>query len=172
MADGFTITHATAASDIAAVKELCWAYRQFLFEFTEVDRLITETFYPKPKYAALMEGLEAEHARPNGAILLARLADGTPVGCGMIHAISPDSSEIKRVFVTDRARGHGVADAICSALIDQARADGFSRMVLDTSKTLSAAQRLYTKLGFVPCAPYQSIPEDMLPHLLFYEKAL
>ena len=45
-------------------------------------------------------------------------------------------------------------------------------MVLDTSLSLAAAQKLYTKLGFHPRGPYQTVPDDVLPSLLFYEKAL
>ena len=87
----------------------------------------------------------------------------------MTHAIDPHTAEIKRVFVTDAARGRGVAHLICDALIAQARADGFDRIVLDTSKSLTAAQRLYTALGFAERGPYQPIPSDVLPELMFYE---
>ena len=90
----------------------------------------------------------------------------------MIHALDAQTSEMKRVFTTDAARGKGVAAQLCTHLIDQARADGFSRMVLDTSKSLTGAQRLYSKLGFTPRGPYQPIPDDVLPDLLFYEIAL
>ncbi len=167
-----TLTQATSAADLEAVRKLCWAYRDFLLHNTEIDREITETFYPVPKYTALMAELEALHARPKGIILLARTADETPVGCGMTHALDDDTSEIKRVFVTDAARGKGVAAQICETLTAQARTDGFNRIVLDTSKALHAAQRLYLRLGFTPCDPYQPIPAEVLPELLFFEKSL
>jgi ribosomal protein S18 acetylase RimI-like enzyme len=165
------IRPATTAADIAAVRDLCWAYRDFLLNHSEIDREITETFYPVDKYQTLMDGLEDAHARPNGSILLAEI-DGVAVGCGMIHAIDPQTSEVKRVYVSDAARGQGIADRLCRALMDQARADGFSRMVLDTSKALTSAQRLYTRLGFRKCAPYQPMPAHALPHLVFYERSL
>ena len=168
---GVVITPATTADDLAAVRTLCWAYRDFLLNHSGTDRDIVEAFYPAAKYETLMQGLAQEHARPQGIILLARL-DGTPVGCGMIHAIDAQTSEIKRVFVTDTARGQGVAARLCTALMDQARADGFTRMMLDTSRTLTGAQRLYTKLGFMPRGPYLPVPEHMLPDLLFYETVL
>ena len=162
---------ATTAEDLAEVRALCWAYHDFLLNNSSTDREITETFYPAVKYAALMGKLAQEHARPNGIILLARLDDQV-VGCGMTHALNPQTSEMKRVFVNDVARGKGVAAQLCSALMDQARADGFTRMVLDTSKSLTSAQRLYTRLGFKACGPYQPIPDAVLPALLFYEIAL
>lgn len=167
-----TLTVATAAPDIADLRSLCWAYRDFLLANSEVDRQITETFYPVAKYQALMADLPRLHARPQGVILLARDAHGMAVGCGMTHALDPQTAEIKRVFVADAARGRGVARLICEALITQAKADGFDRIVLDTSKSLTGAQRLYTALGFAECAPYQQIPEDILPELMFYERRL
>ncbi len=137
-----------------------------------MDREITEEFYPTDTYTALMDTLPEIHARPKGIILLARDADGTPLGCGMSYALDAQTSEIKRVFVTDAARGKGVARRLCTALIAQARADGFARIVLDTSKNLHAAQRLYTSLGFSACGPYQPVPDDTLPKLLFFERPL
>lgn len=172
MADAVTLHETTTAADLAAVRSLCWAYRDFLLSNTEIDRDITEAFYPVPKYEALMATLPEVHARPRGIILLAKAHDGTPVGCGMTHALDPHTSEIKRVFVTDAARGQGVAAQLCEALIAQARQDGFTRIVLDTSKSLRAAQRLYLRLGFAPCGPYQPIPPEILPELLFFERAL
>jgi GNAT superfamily N-acetyltransferase len=166
-----TLSPAVSAKDLAAVRALCWDYHSFLLNNSDIDHAITETFYPAPKYEALMQGLAQEHARPQGIILLARLGDRA-VGCGMTHGLDAQTSEIKRVFVSDAARGKGVAAQLCTALMDQARADGFTRMVLDTSRTLTGAQRLYTKLGFTPRGPYQPMPADVLPDLLFYEIAL
>jgi GNAT superfamily N-acetyltransferase len=169
---GITLAPATRAADLEAVRALCWAYRDFLLQNSDIDREITETFYPVPKYTALMANLGTLHARTKGMILLARDADGKALGCGMTHALDADTSEIKRVFVADAARGRGVAATLCDALTAQARSDGFRRIVLDTSSALHAAQRLYMRLGFTPCGPYQPIPDDVLPKLLFFEKSL
>lgn len=167
-----TLTQATSAADLDAVRALCWAYRDFLLANSDIDQEITETFYPVAKYQALMADLVHLHARPQGFILLARDASGAAVGCGMTHALDPQTSEMKRVFVNHTARGQGTAAQLCTALMAQAKADGFERIVLDTSKSLHAAQRLYLRLGFTPCGPYQAIPADVLPELLFYEYAL
>lgn len=169
---GVTLQPAQRPDDIEALRQLCWDYRTFLLNNSAIDKNITETFYPVPKYQALMDELPQLHARPKGLMLLARDAAGTPLGCGMTHAIDPATSEIKRVFVSASGRGQGIAHQICTELVKQARADGFKRMVLDTSKSLVAAQSLYARLGFTLCASYQPIPSDMLPHLLFYERTL
>lgn len=154
-----------------AVRQLCWAYRDFLLNASPQDAEITQAFYPVPKYTTLMARLAEVHARPRGIILLAEV-DGQAVGCGMTHGLDMRTAEIKRVFVSASARGLGVASKLCRALEEQARSDGYARIVLDTSKSLLAAQRLYTRLGYSARGPYQPIPDEVLPFLLFFEKTL
>ncbi len=165
------ICPATTAEDLAAVCDLCWDYRTHLVNVSPIDAELTETFYPIPKYAALMDTLAQAHARPHGIILLAKL-DGKPAGCAMSQALDPNSSEIKRLYVAPDARGHGVARKLIIALKDQARSDGFSRILLDTSVTLAPARALYAAMGFIERGPYQDIPEEALPHLVFFEAPL
>lgn len=166
------ITKARSDRDLDAVRALCWAYHDFLLNNSPIDRDITQTFYPVPKYSALMDKLPDLHARPSGIILLARDAQGQPIGCGMTHALDKQTSEIKRVFVSPEGRGTGVASEICKQLISQARADGFKRIVLDTSCQLHGAQALYARLGFSRRGPYQDVPAEILPVLVFYEMML
>ncbi|MFT6677226.1 MAG: hypothetical protein ACJAVM_003439, partial [Sulfitobacter sp.] len=105
VAESVTLEPVVTAADLAAVRSLCWDYRDFLLSNTETDRRITETFYPTDRYQALMDRLAQKHARPRGCILLAKDASGSAIGCGMSQAIDPRTSEIKRVFTTDAARG-------------------------------------------------------------------
>lgn len=161
---------ATTASELAAVRSLCWAYRAELMAVSEIERRITETFYPEPKYQLLMDSLSDLHGAPQGLILLALDGDD-PVACGMLHALN-DAAEIKRVYVTPDARSKGIAEMLCRQLEDHARAQGFNRLVLDTSRNLHGAQLLYERLGFDRCKPYQPIPDDVLAHLVFFEKRL
>ncbi|MDF1726639.1 MAG: GNAT family N-acetyltransferase [Sulfitobacter sp.] len=169
---GPQILQATTPDDIEAVRDLCWQYRTFLLGNSEIDRQITETFYPVEAYARLMDELPQAHARPRGTILLVRDENGTPLGCGMSHGLDSDRAEIKRLFVTEATRGKGLAKSICKALMDQARLDGYGRILLDTSCTLTAAQSLYDGLGFVRRGPYQPVGDDMLPLLVFFERTL
>lgn len=159
------------ASDFDAVRKLCWEYRDHLLGMGARDAEMIAQFYPEDSYARLMEDLETVHAPPAGAIKLARHA-GAVVGCGMSHAFSPGTAEIKRVFVRDTARRLGAGRALMTALIAQCRTDGFSRILLDTAKPLEAAQRLYLSLGFRLRAPYHEVPEGTLDRLLFFEMRL
>jgi len=165
------IRPAISDADISVVAKMGWDYRAHVAAISPIEAELMETFYPIPKYTKLMDTLATAHARPRGIILLAEI-DGSPVGCAMTHALDETTAEIKRLYVTDAARGHGVAARLIHALMDQACKDGYTRVVLDTSKNLTPARALYAKLGFVERGPYQDIPDTALPHLVFFEAAL
>ncbi len=99
-------------------------------------------------------------------------AEAVTSGCAMSHALDADTCEIKRVFVTPSARGKGVARQLCTAVMAQARSDGFTRVLLDTSARLTAARALYARMGFTERGPYQPVPDFALPHLVFFEASL
>lgn len=154
-----------------AVRALCWEYLEFLKALSPFDAQLIGLFYPQEKYAALMDRLAEEHAPPDGFIRLALRGD-TPVGCGMVHRLPGGEAEIKRVYVTDAARGTGAGYALMSSLIEGCRELGFARILMDTSKPLTSAQRLYTSMGFRPRGPYQQVPPIAEGHLLFFEMDL
>lgn len=141
------VTEATRPDQFDTVRDLCWEYREFLRALGPQFHEIIETFYPVDLYSRLMNTLEINHARPNGSVKLA-LHDGAPVGCGMSQMLLPGVSEIKRVFVRETARGLGAGRALMNALVSQIRADGFTRIVMDTGHPLTASQGLYLSMGF------------------------
>jgi ribosomal protein S18 acetylase RimI-like enzyme len=54
-----------------------------------------------------------------------------------------------RMLVVDRAaRGRGVGERLVSACLERARAAGKRRMVISTDPRMTAAHRLYERLGF------------------------
>ncbi|MCV3272324.1 GNAT family N-acetyltransferase [Roseobacter sinensis] len=171
MTGALHIRPATSPADLDAVRTLCWEYRDYLVSFSPEHRPLMETFYPEEGYARLMHGIAEKHARPRGIILLAEL-DDRPVGCGMTHALNDEDAEIKRVFVRAEARGTGAGQALSQALVDQARADGYARVFLDTSADFKGAQRLYERLGFQARGPYAELPPDTADKLVFYELKL
>ncbi len=154
-----------------AVRRLCWEYREFLLTLDEKSQRIVRTFYPREKYARLMDAIEVEHASPKGGVRLA-LKDGGAVGCGMYHTIEPGVAEIKRVFVNENARGTGAGYAIMNDLIETCRQQGFHFIRMDTGKPLEAATRLYLSMGFQLRDAYSEMPEITDGHLLFFEMDL
>ena len=170
MADLRIIDPKTEA-ELDAVRALCWEYLEFLKALSPFDAQLIELFYPHEKYAALMDRLAQEHAPPDGFIRLALQGD-QPIGCGMVHRLPGGEAEIKRVYVTDAARGTGAGYAVMAALVHGCRDLGFTRILMDTSKPLTSAQRLYRSMGFRPRGPYQEVPPIAEGHLQFFEMEL
>lgn len=114
-------------------------------------------------FDAEMAELPGKYAPPRGRMYVALAADGTPVGCAAIREIEPLVAELKRMYVIPACRGRGVARAIASQLIEDARAIGHRQIKLDTSGDMLPAQGLYRSLGFVPTERYNDDPmEDTL----------
>jgi GNAT superfamily N-acetyltransferase len=62
--------------------------------------------------------------------------------------------ELKRMYVLRDFRRLGLGQKLLDTAIDFAKGIGYSRMVLDSSKTLYAARALYQKNGFVDIPRY------------------
>jgi ribosomal protein S18 acetylase RimI-like enzyme len=62
--------------------------------------------------------------------------------------------ELKRMYVLNEFRRLGLGQKLLDLAIDFARSVGYSRIVLDSSKTLRAARALYLKNGFVDIPKY------------------
>lgn len=63
-------------------------------------------------------------------------------------------AELKRMFVTEAARGQGLARRVLAALEEDARAAGRVRMVLETGIKQPEAIALYTSSGYEPCTKF------------------
>jgi len=158
--------------DQTELARLCWAYRDLLAERTQSVPDILDTYYAKDDYTRLIADLPRIHARPKGNILLAE-QNGAIVGCGMYYPLeTPGICEIKRVFVDGNARGLGAARALMAQAMAEARADGYSRMVLDTMINLTEAIALYEKLGFTPGAPFYDLDPRFAHVIRFFAKDL
>src|SRR5262245_12010900 len=86
---------------------------------------------------------------PDGGFFVAYV-EGEPAGCGAwrSHAETAEIAEVKRVYVTEKARGLGVARQIMTTLEDDARAHGRTRMILETGIRQPEAIALYESLGY------------------------
>ena len=77
-----------------------------------------------------------------------------PIGCGAFKPYSDESAEIKRMFVQEEYRGQGIAQGVLSALETWASELGFSTCILETSKSMLPAVRLYEKYGYAVIPNY------------------
>lgn len=166
-----SIHPASAEADFAAVRDLCRAFRADIAVEYAVENDVVETYYAEAAFEALLADLPALHAPPGGQIYLAKL-DGAPVGCGMFSALDGGACELKRMFVSNAARGHGVGRALALTAMADARAAGYGLMKLDTGPRQRAALALYRDLGFIPTEPAPSMPERLRKFLVYLERPL
>lgn len=94
---------------------------------------------------------------PRGFFVVARL-DGHPIGCGALKRKDPTTGEIKRMWTASRARRCGVARKILHALETIARESGITTLHLETNRTLTEAQALYRKEGYLEVAAFNNEP--------------
>jgi GNAT superfamily N-acetyltransferase len=102
--------------------------------------------------------LPGKYAEPEGRLLLAQ-KDGKTAGCIALRKIDDDVCEMKRLFVRDEFRGHGLGLLLVEKVISEARAAGYLKMRLDTfPPKMGKAVKLYESHGFREIAPYYNNP--------------
>jgi putative acetyltransferase len=111
-------------------------------------------------YAIGAAGLNEELAQfpgpyrpPNGCLLIA-YTGGRPCGCVALRPIDERRGEVMRMYVKPQARGKGIAEMLVRNLIARGRDMGYQALYLDSLQRFTAAHRLYEKLGFAYCQPY------------------
>jgi putative acetyltransferase len=71
--------------------------------------------------------------------------NGIPVGCGAIKEYSPDTMEIKRMYVLPERRGQGIASLILKQLELWAKELNFRKCIMETGLKQPEAIALYKK---------------------------
>jgi putative acetyltransferase len=132
----------------------------------ELDRMMEE-LYP----AESIFLLDPEALIGPDAVFLAGLVDGEPLACGAVVFRGQDYGEVKRLYVSPRARGLGLAKRILIRLEDEARKRGLALLRLETGRRQPEALELFASLGFLPRPAFGDYPADD-PFSLFMEKRL
>jgi len=92
---------------------------------------------------------------------------GAVLGCVAVRAKDAATCELKRLYVSPSARGRGLGQRLYEHAEAFARAAGYARIALDSSRRFAQARRLYERNGFVLVAELDNDWEDNL-----YEKRL
>jgi putative acetyltransferase len=95
-----------------------------------------------------------------------------PLAMGAYKRIDAGHAEIKSMHVLTEARGRGLSKAMLDHLVAAARADGLTRLSLETGvqPTFVAARGLYERAGFADCPPFEGYGPD--PNSVFMTKVL
>jgi putative acetyltransferase len=84
------------------------------------------------------------------------------LGCGALKELSPAHGEVKSMRTSSAHRRKGVACAMLSHIIEEARKRSYTRLSLETGsiQAFLPAQRLYASFGFAYCSPFADYVED------------
>ena len=89
---------------------------------------------------------------PTGLFLVARI-DGNPIGGVGIRRIGNELdrlAEVKRLWVRDDLRRHGVARALMDEIEQRSRALGYERLYLETGYAQPEALAFYATIDWTP----------------------
>ena len=140
------ISQVNAEAEINAVRVLLREYRAQL----GVDLCFQQ-------FESELATLPGAYAPPEGRLLLAT-RDDVAVGCVALRPAGEGQGEMKRLYVSQSARGLGLGQALLGRVLDEARTAGYRRIVLDTLPSMVAAQQMYLRAGFTDIAPYTTNP--------------
>lgn len=153
MCPSSTKTSATSAvireaepADIAACRELFLEYEQSIG--------VSLCFQGFGREVSTLPG---DYAPPRGRLWIAEV-HGAIAGCAALRPLGERDAEMKRLYVRPQFRGTRLGLALAELVIETARGLGYATLKLDTLPSMTEAQRLYTRLGFVDTAPYNDNP--------------
>jgi putative acetyltransferase len=106
-----------------------------------------------------LQALPGEYQFPLGGLWVAGTGESPVQACVALRSQSGTSvAELKRLYVSPRARGGGLGRRLTECAMDFARQRGYSSIRLDTLPQMPQAQALYESLGFLEIAPYYFNP--------------
>jgi len=165
------IRFAIEPADFDAFGGVCRVYVEWCRRRYEDMPWFVEEVFGHQSLDEELRNLGLQYGPPAGRTIIA-ITDKSVVGGGAWRKHSETACELKRLYVTEVARGLGLGRRLCEALIDSASAEGFETMQLDTADRLTEAIAMYASMGFAPIAPYRDYPERLMLHLIFMAKTL
>jgi putative acetyltransferase len=122
------------------------------------------SIYPPENYHALDV---REFERDDVLLFVARSDAGEAIG---MAALNMPTAELKRMFVSETARGLGVGRALLEAVESAALERGIPTLRLETGEPQAAAIALYERAGYRRIPPFGEYVDD--PTSVCMEKSL
>ena len=123
----------------------------------ELDAYQDTLYPPESRYALDLASLK----QPNVLFAVARDSTGEAIGCGAI-VLCADFGELKRMYVSPRGRGQGVARKLLAQLEFRAIAAGCKLLTLESGPYQHEALALYAGAGYERRGPYGDYKDDPL----------
>ena len=165
------ILQAITPNHILGVQALLRSFVEWLRIRYRESEWFVDGYFDKQAFEAELNSLPGMYAPPKGRLYLAKY-DGISAGCAALRNLGNYTCEMKRLFVGADFHGKRIGRNLARALIKDAKAIGYSRMLLDTGYKQVEAQRLYRSLGFSEIKPYYEIPQELKDRLIFMELVL
>ena len=140
------IVESSDASALSGVKELWTEYCQWAGLSPDFQ-----------DFAGELRTLPGKYSRPDGGLLLVQI-DGKPAGTAAFRPLSKSACEAKRLYVRTAYRRQGMAGALLTKLIEEARRCGYKDLYGDTLPIMNSALVLYREMGFMEVGPYADNP--------------
>jgi DNA-binding MarR family transcriptional regulator/predicted GNAT family N-acyltransferase len=101
---------------------------------------------------------EPHELRPPAGRFLVAYLRSEPIGCGGVKHLAGATSEIKRMWVAEQARGLGLGRRLLSELEACASRAGARKMRLDTNRSLTEAIAMYRSGGYAEVPAFNDEP--------------
>jgi ribosomal protein S18 acetylase RimI-like enzyme len=111
-----------------------------------------------------LASLPGNYASPYGRLYLAFIDDAL-VGCIALRPFQKKQCEMKRLYVRPQFRAKNIGRILANKVIEEARQIGYHQILLDTLHSMTAAQKLYSLLGFQKYQPYCYNPLEGVQYL-------
>lgn len=131
----------------------------------ELDAYQDSLYPPESRHALDLDSLK----QSNVLFAVARDGSGQAIGCGAI-VLYPEFGELKRVYVSRRGRGQGVAKRLLAVLEAKAIDAGCTVLKLETGPYQPEALALYDATGYARRGPFGDYTDD--PLSIFMQKSI
>jgi putative acetyltransferase len=129
----------------------------------ELDAYQDKLYPPESRHYLDLASL----AQPNVLFAVARDDADRAIGCGAV-VIYPEFGELKRMYVSPRGRGQGLAKRLLALLESRAIIAGCKLLMLETGPYQPEALGLYAAAGYERRGPFGDYRDD--PLSVFMEK--
>ncbi|PRX54791.1 GNAT family N-acetyltransferase [Flagellimonas meridianipacifica] len=116
-----------------------------------------------------LKNLEIQYGPPEGALFLIYTKETVPIGCFALRKLDSKTCELKRMFLEKTQRGKGIGKQMMDKALVEARSLGYSKIRLDSIKSMKTAIALYQAFGFKEIEAYRHNPFD---DAVYFEKDL
>jgi GNAT superfamily N-acetyltransferase len=165
------LVQATTPQQIADAADLMRGFIAWSREFQADNLTLLDQYFDAAAYERSLTKLPGYFGPPGGSLVVAYIG-GQPAGCVAMRPLGQGVCEMKRMFIADGFRGHGLGRKLADRIIADAKAAGYERMRLETSVRQTDAIRLYERSGFHRIPTYNPTPPEMEGWLLAFELGL